>query len=86
MKNLFTDHPNSVNETYFEHMKMALRFSFQMLCATFACFIHAFFPFLFEHTGGKKVHCLVKMMKASGRWGNLESMFGPTEPKPDNKQ
>lgn len=28
IKKLFTEHPSSVNETYFQHLKKALYFSF----------------------------------------------------------
>ncbi|WP_282608924.1 DUF6356 family protein [Pelagibius sp. Alg239-R121] len=51
MKTLFTDHPNSVNETYGEHMAMSASFGFAMLCGAFAAMVHAVFPFLFERTG-----------------------------------
>ncbi|WP_420961244.1 DUF6356 family protein [Brucella sp. IR073] len=47
---LFTDHPASVDETYFEHMAFATSFSMQLFAAAFAAMIHAFLPFLFETT------------------------------------
>lgn len=51
MKTLFTEHPNSVNETYGEHMAMSASFGFAMFCGAFAAMVHAVFPFLFEKTG-----------------------------------
>ena len=51
IKRAFTDHPASVGETYFQHMGMALSFGARMVCAGFACLLHAFFPFLFKTTG-----------------------------------
>ena len=33
----FTDHPASVNETYFQHMGQAFGFGSHMLVAAFAC-------------------------------------------------
>ena len=81
MKNLFTAHPNSVNESYFQHMKAALFFSVKMFTGAIACTIHAFFPFLFEHTAGKKVLEIVAAMKKSGRWSKLEELFGSTDTK-----
>lgn len=51
MKNIFTEHPKSVGETYFEHFKMAFSFGFNMLVGGIACMIHAFLPNLFEKTG-----------------------------------
>ena len=50
MENPFTKHPNSINETYFEHMKNALRFVVVLKCLAFAGFIHSIFPFWFEKT------------------------------------
>lgn len=50
MKNLFTEHPKSVNETYLEHMHMSSSFGFWLLLATCCAFVHAILPFLFEKT------------------------------------
>jgi hypothetical protein len=43
-----TKHLKSVNETYFQHLREALSYAVILFIATFACFIHAIFPFLFE--------------------------------------
>lgn len=51
MFNIFTKHPRDVGETYFEHMIHAGKYGFGMLFGSFACFIHAIFPFLCEKTG-----------------------------------
>lgn len=48
MKNIFTKHPNSLGETYWEHWRKAVKFSYKMKLAALACFVHAWFPFLFE--------------------------------------
>lgn len=48
---LFTDHPASVNETYFQHMRMSAGFGWHLLRAAGACFVHAVLPFLFTSTG-----------------------------------
>ena len=56
---IFTDHPSSVNETYFEHMLIALRFSLRLAYASFAALIHSIFPFIFKNTASntiKKLH------------------------------
>jgi len=50
MKNIFTKHPNSVGETYFQHMKCALGFHYTLLRLSLCAFIHAIFPFLCETT------------------------------------
>ena len=52
---LFTEHPQSVNESYFGHMRFALGFSGRLFLAGFAALIHAFLPFLFEKTAGNAI-------------------------------
>jgi hypothetical protein len=51
MKNIFTEHPHSVGETYFQHFRFACFFGINMLIGSFACFMHALFPFVFTKTG-----------------------------------
>ena len=67
MKNPFTKHPHSVGETYFEHMKCAMKFHCSLLRLSFAALIHAIFPFCFETTasdGIKELNsCLQKRRK-----------------------
>jgi hypothetical protein len=53
IRNLFTEHPSSVGETYFEHLCAALGFSFRMLGGGLACLLHAIFPFAFRRTGSE---------------------------------
>lgn len=52
---LFLDHPRSVDESYFEHLAFASRFSFTLLAAAGAAFVHALIPCLFEKTASKIV-------------------------------
>ncbi len=51
LRSLFTEHPASVGETYFEHLLQALRFSSRMFVGSLACLVHAVFPFLCVKTG-----------------------------------
>ena len=74
MRNYFTKHLNTIGETYFEHLKAALKFSYHLFTAAIACTVHAFLPFLFEHTAGKKVHHIVTLMKSSQRWNKLDTL------------
>ncbi len=60
MKNIFTEHPQRMGETYFQHLKFALAFGGNMIIGGIACVIHAFLPFLFSNTGS---HFLLKMTK-----------------------
>ncbi len=47
---IFTKHPKSLGESYWQHFAKAVKFSYKMLLASVACFIHAWLPFLFETT------------------------------------
>ncbi len=50
---LFTDHPATVNETFLQHMKFALGFSFWLGAASMAALVHAFIPALCETTASR---------------------------------
>ncbi|MFT6933066.1 MAG: hypothetical protein ACJAXT_001768 [Paracoccaceae bacterium] len=52
---LFTEHPESVDETYFEHLAFAGRFGFWLSVAAGAAFVHAVFPFLCDKTASRIV-------------------------------
>lgn len=71
-------HLNSVNESYFQHMRHALSFTVEMLIGAVCCLIHAIFPFLFEHAGSQIVNKLhdrmvVNRAKLSSRDGAAET-------------
>ena len=53
--NLFTSHPQEVGETYWQHQRRALVFSFEMFLTAWAALIHAIFPFLCVTTGSEKI-------------------------------
>lgn len=55
---LFSDHPTSVNETYFEHMRFAATFAFWLMAAAFCAAVHAIIPALFEKTAGNIIRRL----------------------------
>lgn len=59
MQNPFTAHPASVGETYFGHLRYAVKSGCTMLIAGMAGIIHGFFPFLFTTTASDR---LVKLM------------------------
>lgn len=58
MKNIFTSHPHSIGESYFQHLKFASCFGFTMLSGGVACLVHAVLPCFFEKTGS---NILLKM-------------------------
>ena len=47
---IFFDHPAKVDETFFEHMAFALKFSGLLFAAAGAALVHALVPCLFEKT------------------------------------
>ena len=49
----FTEHPETVGETYGEHFVAAMGFSLALFKAAFVCAVHAVLPFLFEKTGSE---------------------------------
>ncbi|MEP5728756.1 MAG: DUF6356 family protein [Sulfitobacter sp.] len=50
---LFLNHPAQVDETFFEHMWFALRFSALLFAAAGAALVHAIVPCLFEKTASR---------------------------------
>ncbi len=55
LSRLFTEHPRSVDESYFEHMRFAFGFSARLFAAAFAALAHALLPFLFEKTASRMI-------------------------------
>ena len=51
----FTAHPQSVGETYTEHLGTATAFGLRMMLAGFACLVHGLLPFLFVRTGSRAI-------------------------------
>jgi hypothetical protein len=51
LRRLFTEHPDSVGETYLQHAGVATSFGVRMLFGGVACLLHAIFPFAFRRTG-----------------------------------
>ena len=64
LQRLLTDHPGSVNETYWEHLAVAASFSVRLALAAVACLIHAALPFLFVKTGSRIITELHEEMVA----------------------
>ncbi|MFJ1269262.1 DUF6356 family protein [Legionella lytica] len=60
MLKLFTEHPASVNQSYWEHLLFAICFGFSMIKGGCACLIHAIFPFLFQTTGSQTAFSAVE--------------------------
>ena len=54
----FTRHPDSVGETYGQHLGVAWSFGFTLIGAGLACLVHGLLPFAFERTGSLTVRRL----------------------------
>ncbi len=52
---IFTDHPASVGENYFQHMGTSFSFAGKMFGASFACLLHGVFPFLCTTRGSEAI-------------------------------
>ena len=55
MKNIFTEHPKEVGETYFQHLLKALSFSLKLLLMSFQALLHAFIPCLCVTSVSEKI-------------------------------
>lgn len=64
---LFTEHPKTVDETYFEHMQFAGGFAARLFVAAFAAAIHAVLPFLFERTASRSIDRMYRRMHNRSR-------------------
>ena len=61
-------HLEDNNQTYFEHLKNSLSYSWKSTKASFYFFIHAFIPCIFTSSGStiiKEVHERVSMKKTT---------------------
>ena len=64
---LFTDHPESVGESYGEHLVTAAGFGSRLVLTGLACLVHALLPFLFVKTGSRQISALYDRMVANRR-------------------
>ena len=63
MYNPFTNHPNSVDETYLEHMWCAVKFFIKLQLLSFVALVHSVFPFWFKYTASSGIKKLNDCMK-----------------------
>ncbi|HVW73061.1 MAG TPA: DUF6356 family protein [Rhizomicrobium sp.] len=57
-RRLFLAHPASVNESYFQHQRVALSFALPLLAAGLAALVHAVVPGLCQTTAGDAIRRL----------------------------
>lgn len=64
MKNIFTQHPNSVGESYLQHLWKAFSFSLLLFSLSLKALIHAILPFLYENAVSERIKILSDDMQA----------------------
>lgn len=62
MLKAFTQHPEAVGESYFEHLGSALGFAATMAVGAMACLLHGLFPFAFQSSGSRRIRELHERM------------------------
>ena len=67
LRQLFSEHPASVGESYLTHLLQASNFALRMVGAGLACLVHALLPFLFVNTGSECISRLHQEMMARRR-------------------
>ena len=79
LRRLFTAHPASVGESYFEHMRVALSFAVPLGKAAGAALVHAFLPFLCESTASrtvKELHARITLRRPRAPAPALDRLTG----------
>ena len=72
----FTEHPASVGESYFGHLRQAGGFGLRMVGAGIACLMHGLFPFLCVTTGSDamaRLHAEMAARRAKACGGSTGS-------------
>jgi hypothetical protein len=74
---VFLDHPATVNETYFQHMRFALGFAFWLTVAGLAALVHAAIPALCETTAGRILKRLTAKMESRHKDVSYRRLYRP---------
>ncbi len=75
---LFTDHPASVNESYWGHFASATGFGFRMLWGGIVCLVHALIPGV-GSTKGSEIICELHERMVTNRRRQAETPAIPME-------
>jgi hypothetical protein len=68
-RSLFTEHPESVDETYLQHFISAVGFGTRMIVAGVACMVHGLLPAVFVNRGSDTICALHERMVLKRRNG-----------------
>jgi uncharacterized circularly permuted ATP-grasp superfamily protein len=60
----FTEHPESTNETYLQHLWFTLTMGIRLAYTAVVLIIHGVFPFLLERTASKRIEVIYRIMKS----------------------
>jgi Family of unknown function (DUF6356) len=71
-KTLFTSHPDSLRESYFQHLGHAMSYAGRLFAAAVCAFIHALLPFLFERTASNSIKAMYEDMTKRGATTPIE--------------
>ena len=63
MKNIFNNHPNSLGESYFQHLLKSISFGLKLIVIAFYSFVHAIFPFFFTNKVSNSITKLNKILQ-----------------------
>lgn len=66
LQRIFVDHPQSVDETYFEHLCFAGWFASRLFVAGAAALVHAVIPCLFEKTASNAIKDMHRRLVSRG--------------------
>ena len=77
---LFTEHPASVNETYFQHLASAWGFSFRMIGSGLLCLLHGLLPVVFRSRARETICDLHDRMVVNRRRPD-EKAIAATQPR-----
>jgi Family of unknown function (DUF6356) len=72
-KAMFTSHPESLNESYFQHLSHAMGYSVRLFGASFCAFTHAILPFLFEKTASTAIKTMYGEMTSRGATAPIQT-------------
>jgi uncharacterized integral membrane protein (TIGR00698 family) len=79
MLRAFTHHPETVGESYFEHLASAWGFAATMFMGAAACLLHGLFPFAFQKSGSRRISALHERMVTHRK---VEPASGASKTKP----
>jgi hypothetical protein len=68
MLKLFTAHPATKNETYWQHRRFAAQFGNTLILHGLAAIVHGWLPFVFEFTASNKVRSLYGVLRERYHW------------------